>query len=320
MSSLAPLSPAASISESNRTARAASGLRDYAQLFKARVTAMIVMTSWCGAALASKPETTIFASTVTQALIGIAMVAAGSAAMNEVIERGTDAKMRRTAMRPLVSGRISTPYATAISVIMIAGGTAYLGLTTNWTTAFLAFLTSASYLGVYTPLKRVSPICTTLGAIPGAMPAVLGWTAVRGEIDLPAILLFGILFFWQFPHFFAIALLYRQDYECAGIRMLPVVEPSGVSTVHSILVNALLLSGASFLPAVFGIAGTSYLLIALLLDSAILLFSVLLWRDHVLKRSNSKRAAQKLLAATIFYLPALFAALVVLGLNSGQMR
>ena len=147
------------------------------------------------------------------------------------MERDLDARMRRTAMRPLVTKSLSVVHASVVAFGMTIGGVIYLWLTTNWQTALLTGLTSASYLLVYTPMKQVHPICTFLGAFPGAMPPVLGWVAIRGRIDPEAVVLFAIMFFWQFPHFHSIAWLYREDYENAGVRMLPVVESDGRSTV-----------------------------------------------------------------------------------------
>ena len=144
-------------------------------------------------------------------------------------------------MRPLVTGSMSLLHGSIVAFGMTFGGVLYLGLTTNWLTAGLAALTSVTYLAVYTPMKRVHPICTFLGAFPGAMPPVLGWTAVRGRVDMEALVLFGILFFWQFPHFHSIAWLYREDYENARIRMLPVVESDGRSTAFAIVMYALAL-------------------------------------------------------------------------------
>ncbi len=288
-----------------------SFVRDYADLFKVRVTAMVLLTVWCGAYLAAAPESA-FSLNIVDALLGIALVAAGNFALNEVFERDVDGRMRRTCMRPLVTGRIATGYAAATAAIMIAGGAAYIGLTTNWLTAALTLLTSAAYLGAYTPLKKVTPLCTAIGAIPGAMPPVLGWTAVRGQIELPAIVVFLILFLWQFPHFHAIALLHREDYAKANVRMLPVVDASGNSTIRSILIFTLVLGAASFVPALTGMDGVAYSIAAFVLGSALLLASLRLWYAHTFRGfSNIKPQARRLFVATVLYLPALFAALLI---------
>ena len=196
-------------------------LADYAELFKLRVNSLVVLTSWCGAYLAmghfSWPS-------LVHIVVGIGSVAAGTAALNEVLERDSDGKMLRTARRPLVTGRISISAAVFLGVGLVIGGVFYLVILANILTGALALLTSVVYLFVYTPWKTYGPACTAVGAIPGAMPVVLGWASAGGAMDSRALLLFSILYLWQFPHFHAIALLYREDYRRAGIRMLAVVD------------------------------------------------------------------------------------------------
>ena len=178
-------------------------MRDYSELIKMRVTMLIVMTAWTGVYFAAyKSGVSSLSWTLFHALFGIGLVSAGTAAFNEVIEREGDARMRRTANRPIPSKRMSLLHATIAASIMVLGGTVYLWLATNALAALLTLATSIVYLGVYTPLKRVSPICTFIGAFPGAMPPVLGWAAFRHRVDWEAILLFTILFLWQFPHFY----------------------------------------------------------------------------------------------------------------------
>src|SRR5450631_2002598 len=176
----------------------------------------------------------------------------GTAALNEVMEHDVDANMRRTALRPLPAGRMSLFHATAVGVLATIGGSTYLAVFTNPLTGLLTFLTSVVYLAAYTPLKRISPICTAVGAFPGAMPGVLGWTAARGRLEWGTLVLFAILFVWQFPHFFSIAWLYRDDYEDGGVRMLPVVEPDGKSTGRQILLYSVALIPISLLPTFLG--------------------------------------------------------------------
>ena len=166
------------------------------------------------------------------ALAGIGMVAAGTACMNEIIERKSDALMRRTALRPLVTRTMGVGHAVAVWAVLTASGASLLWTRLNPLTALLSLLTAVCYLMMYTPLKKISPLCTFIGAFPGAMPGVLGWTAARGKLEYEALVLFAIVFFWQFPHFHSIALLYRDDYARAGIRMLPVVESDGRSTAR----------------------------------------------------------------------------------------
>jgi protoheme IX farnesyltransferase len=227
------------------------------------------------------------------------------------MEWDTDSRMRRTAQRPIPAGRFGFVHATLIGVLMTLGGALYLGLALNPLTAWLALATSAVYLGAYTPLKKVHPICTLVGAFPGAMPGVLGWTAARGRLEWGALVMFAIVFFWQFPHFYSIAWLYRQDYEDGGIRMLPVVESDGKSTGRQILIYSLALIPISLLPAFLGMSGKLYLAGALLLGIALLYVG---WRLATLKvaptTARSKQRARQLLQATVIYLPLLFALMI----------
>src|SRR3954469_12999801 len=210
--------------------------RDYAELVKLRVTTLIIMTAWCGYYFgALRSGISSFSWSLFHTLMGIGLVSGGAAALNEVMEWDTDGRMRRTAQRPIPAGRLGFVHAMLVGVLMTVGGAVYLGLALNPLTAWLALATSAVYLGAYTPLKKVHPICTFVGAFPGAMPGVLGWTAARGRFDWGALVLFAIVFFWQFPHFYSIAWLYGQDYADGGVRMLPVVEPDGKSTSRQIL-------------------------------------------------------------------------------------
>lgn len=294
----------------------ASLLRDYSELIKLRVTTLIVITAWTGCYFAAyKSGISSVSWTLFHALFGIGLVSAGTAAFNEVIEREGDARMRRTAQRPLPAKRMSLMHANIASAVMIFGGTIYLWLTTNALAALLTLATSVVYLGVYTPLKRVSPICTFIGAFPGAMPPVLGWVAIRHRVDWEAILLFTILFLWQFPHFYSIAWLYREDYERADIRMLPVVYSDGRATAREILLYSLALIPVSMMPAAIGMTGRIYLFGSLLLGIALLYFG---WRLASKKlpanAAHSKAPARQLLQATVLYLPLLFA-LMMLNVN-----
>jgi len=287
--------------------------RDYSVLIKARVTTLIVMTAWAGAYFAAaKSGVTSLSGTLLHALIGIALVSGGTAAINEVLERDVDALMRRTAQRPLVTGSMSLLHGSIVAFGMTIGGVVYLGILTNWLTAALAALTSFSYLVVYTPMKRVHPICTFLGAFPGAMPPVLGWTAIRGRLDPEALVLFAILFFWQFPHFHSIAWLYREDYENARIRMLPVVDSDGRSTAFAIMMYALALVPVSLAPALIGMSGWIYFAGALLLGLGYLWFSLRMWTMKLAPTvPQSKVRARHVLQASVIYLPLLFALMML---------
>jgi protoheme IX farnesyltransferase len=289
--------------------RATSIFRDYAELTKLRVTSLIVMTAWCGYFFgAHKAGVSWLNWGLLHALLGIGLVSSGTAALNEVMEHDIDALMRRTAVRPLPTGRMSMLHATAVGLMASIGGSVYLAVFTNLLTGLLTLLTSVIYLGAYTPLKRVSPICTFVGAFPGAMPGVLGWTAVRGRLDWGTVVLFAILFVWQFPHFFSIAWLYREDYAKGGVKMLPVVEEDGRSTARRILAYSLVLIPISILPSLMGMAGRIYLVGAVTLGAALLYFGMrLAFLNLPLVAAQSKRRARHVLQATVIYLPLLFA-------------
>jgi protoheme IX farnesyltransferase len=288
--------------------RLAGIMRDYAELTKLRVTSLIVMTAWCGYFFASRQSGFLVVNWgLVHALFGIALVSSGTAALNEVMELDTDQQMKRTALRPLPRGRISLLHGTIVGIVLTIGGSLYLSVFANALTGSLTFLTSVVYLAAYTPLKRVSPFCTSVGAFPGAMPGVLGWTAVSGHLDRGALVLFAILFLWQFPHFFSIAWLYRDDYAQGGIRMLPVVEPSGKSTARRILGYSLVLIPVSLLPTIMGMAGKAYSVGAVVLGIALFYFGFRLAALKMpLGSGLSKLRARQLLQATIVYLPCLF--------------
>jgi heme o synthase len=288
-------------------------LRDYSELTKFRVTSLIVMTAWAGFYFgALRSGVTSLSWTLLHALLGIGLVSGGTAALNEVLERDVDGRMRRTQIRPLVTGRMSLSHGLAVGLLMVVGGAEYLAFKSNLLTAFLTASTSAVYLGAYTPLKKKHPLCTFVGAFPGAMPPLLGWTAIRGRLDWEALVLFAILFFWQFPHFHSIAWLYREDYERAGIRMLPVVHPDGRSTARSVMLNTTALLLATAAPGVLGMAGKMYLAGAMLLGAAFFWTAWRLARIQVpATATQSKKYARQVLQASVFYLPLLFALMML---------
>ena len=282
--------------------------RDYAELIKLRVTTLIIMTAWCGFYFgAVKSGVSSLSWALFHALAGIGLVAAGTAALNEVMEHNIDGQMRRTANRPMPSGRMSVLHGTLAGLVMTLGGAVYLGFALNPLTGWLGLATSAVYLAAYTPLKRVHPICTFVGAIPGAMPGVLGWTAARGQLEWAALVMFAIVFFWQFPHFYSIAWLYCEDYASGGIRMLPVVESDGRSTAREIVIYSILLIPVSVLPTFFGMSGKVYAIGAVVLTVALFYFGLRLANfDLAPTTPQSKLRARHLLQATVFYLPLLF--------------
>jgi heme o synthase len=289
--------------------RASSLFRDYAELTKLRVTSLIVMTAWCGYFFgAHKSGVSWISWGLFHSLFGIGLVSSGTAALNEVMEYSVDAQMRRTAQRPIPAGRMSVLHATIVGAIAAIGGSIYLAVFTNPLTGLLTFLTSLVYLAAYTPLKRISPICTFVGAFPGAMPGVLGWTAARGRLEWETLVLFAILFVWQFPHFFSIAWLYREDYAKGGIRMLPVVEEDGRSTARRILAYSVILIPVSILPSLMAMAGRLYFVGAVTLGLAMLYFGIrLAFLNLPLNSAASKMRARHVLQATVIYLPLLFA-------------
>jgi protoheme IX farnesyltransferase len=296
-----------------RAGETASLLADYRELFKLRVTLMVVLTAWAGFYLGSmRSGISSVQPGLIEALLGIGMVSAGSAALNECIERKLDAKMIRTANRPMASGRISLPHGILLGLLAIAAGSLWLAFETNLLTGTLTLLTAFLYVAVYTPLKRVTSMATFIGAFPGALPPLLGWVAARGQIEWPAVALFAILFVWQFPHFMSIAWLYREDYGRAGIRMLPVVQPDGWSTVLEALTYAVLMIPVSLLPVWLHIAGRYYGAAALILGLVYLGYTIRFAKiTRARTVSESKMYARDLLKVSVMYLPLLLTALML---------
>ncbi len=293
-------------------------VRDYAELTKLRVTTLVVMTAWCSYYFgAIRAGVSSLSWGLFHTLLGVGLVAGGTAALNEVMESDVDRHMRRTAGRPLPTGRMSTRRALVSGVAMALGGALYLSLALNPLTGLLSVATAVVYLGAYTPLKKIHPICTFVGAFPGAMPGVLGWTAARGRLEWGALAMFAIVFFWQFPHFFSIAWLYREDYAAGKIRMLPVVEIDGRSTARQIIFYSVALIPVTLVPTFLGMAGTFYAACAVLLGLAMLYFGVRLAHLQApIVAAISKQRARQLLQATVFYLPILFLAMMLNSISS----
>jgi heme o synthase len=294
-------------------------LADYQELFKVRVTALVVLTAWAGFYLGSmRSGITSIHWGLLETLIGVALVSAGAAAMNEVIERKIDARMLRTAQRPLACGRISLPHGLALGMSFFAAGAILLARFTNPITVSLTMLTAFGYVAIYTPLKRVTPLATFIGAFPGAMGPLLGWTAARGAVEPAAFALFAILFVWQFPHFMSIAWLYREDYRRVGIRMLPALQPDGWSTVFEALIYAVLMFPVSMLPFYLGMTGRVYLVTAIALDLVYLAYTIRFARvTQARTNAESRSYARGLLKASVIYLPLL---LTVMMLNATGRR
>jgi len=288
-------------------------VQDYTELLKLRVTSLIVMTAWCGYYLGSlKSGASSLHWGLLHALLGIGLVSGGTAAFNEIIEHREDALMRRTQRRPLPANRMRLGHAVLVALAATGGGVIYLGYMANRGTALLSLATAVAYLGLYTPLKKMSPLCTFVGAFPGAMPGVLGWTAARGRLEVEALILFAIVFFWQFPHFHSIAWLYREDYENAAIRMLPVVDADGKSTIQAILFYLLALIPVSLAPTLLHMAGWVYFGGALVLGFGFLASGLRLANLRMSpEKPRSKQRARQVLIASVFYLPLLFALMML---------
>jgi protoheme IX farnesyltransferase len=270
----------------------------YVVLTKPDVTFLVVITTVAGFYLGS-PSGPLNWMLLLHTLLATMLVAGGTAALNQYVERDMDAVMRRTAMRPLPSGQLQPREVILFGVSTIVVGVVWLALKVNGMAALVAVATMVLYLGVYTPLKTRTPLATAVGAVPGALPPLIGWAAAHGSISPGAWVLFAILFFWQFPHFMAIAWMYREDYARAGIKMLPVVEPDGKSTFRQIVTTSAILVWVSALPSVVGMAGISYFFGALALGMFLLQVSL------CANRHRTKARAKWLMHATVAHIPIL---------------
>ncbi|HVT59091.1 MAG TPA: heme o synthase [Thermoanaerobaculia bacterium] len=277
-------------------------LADLAAMTKPGITAMVVLTAGLGFLLAGRqggswqvahPLRLLLAT-----LLGTGLVAGGASALNQVLEREADGKMRRTAGRPLPAGRLAPDLALLYGVALAVGGMVGLALLVNTLTALLGAAALAGYVFVYTPLKKVSSLATVVGALPGAIPPMMGWTAVRDDFGLAAWVLAGILFFWQMPHFLAIAWLCRQDYAAGGFPMLPVIDPEGGWTARQTVLYGAALVPVSLLPSLLRLTGSLYFAGALVLGIAYLGFCL----GFAHRRSTP--AARRLMFASLLYLPA----------------
>jgi protoheme IX farnesyltransferase len=288
-------------------------IHDLRELFKVKVVAMVLVTGWGGFYLGSMQSgISTMQRGLLDTLLGIGMVSAGAGALNEALERKIDARMKRTADRPLAAGRFSLAQGIVAGLGALALGAVWLALTTNLLTVALALLTAFTYVAIYTPLKRFTSLATFIGAFPGAMGPLLGWTAARGRIEWPGVALFAILFVWQFPHFMAIAWLYREDYARAGIRMLPVVQPDGWSTVAEALFFAVVMIPVSLAPWLLGMAGVAYAALAAALGLFYLAYTVRF--AGILRtgdETKSRMLARDLLKVSVLYLPLLFTTLML---------
>lgn len=275
----------------------------FVELTKPRITFLIVLTSAAGFALASRGSVDYLA--MASALVGIGLLSSGIATLNQYAERDLDGLMRRTATRPLPTGKLLPWEALAFGVGLTVVAEIYLLILVNPLSAWLGLTVIAGYLFGYTPLKTRTSLSTLVGAFPGAVPPLIGWTAARGSISIEAWVLFAILFLWQFPHFLAIAWMYREDYTRAGVLMLPVVQPDGRVTAQQIVVYTVMLIPVSLLPTALGMSGRIYLY------GACVLGALFLYSSIRAAFSMSRQQARRLLLASVLYLPLLFILMVL---------
>jgi heme o synthase len=273
-----------------------------ADLTKARLTTLVLLTTLVGFYVGWRGPMDF--ALMFNLLAGTALVASGASALNQLLEREYDAKMRRTQNRPLPSGRLQPTTVMIFGGVSATAGLIYLALAVNLITSVIGAVTFVSYLFIYTPLKRVTWLNTAIGAVPGALPPMMGWTAARGELGGEGWALFAIMAFWQIPHFMAIAWIYRDEYAKAGFKMLPVVDPDGLRTGQQAVSHTLALLIVSLCPVLFKMAGTFYLAGALVLGAGYLWCAIQFSRQLTLAR------ARQLFLASIIYLPLLLAVMV----------
>ena len=281
-----------------------------ADLIKARLTTLVLLTTFVGFFMGEHGPMDF--TLMFHALAGTALVAAGAAALNQLLEREYDAKMRRTQNRPLPSGQLEPATVMIFGGVCATAGLVYLALAVNLLTSIIGAVTLVSYLFIYTPLKRVTWLNTVVGAVPGALPPLMGWTAARGELTGEGWALFAILALWQMPHFMSIAWIYRDEYAKAGFKMLPVVDPDGYRTGQQAVSHALALLFVSLCPFVFNMAGEFYLAGALVLGAGYLWFAFQFLRQLRFARAELTLVrARQLFLASIIYLPLLLAVMVL---------
>jgi protoheme IX farnesyltransferase len=276
---------------------------DFYELTKPRMNFLVLITTLVGFYMAGQAR--IDWRLLLATLVGTAMTAAGASVLNQVVERDLDARMPRTRNRPLPAGRVGVGEAWVFGVALAVGGVATLALCVNVLTALLGAFTLLTYVAVYTPLKRVTTLNTVLGAVPGAVPPVMGFTAATGALSPAALALFAILFIWQMPHFLAIAILYRRDYALAGFKMLPVVDADLSATGRQIVLYATALVPVSLSPVYAGVAGQAYFVAAVMLGLAFLSFGV------SCATTGKRDDARKLFFASILYLPVLLGVMML---------
>ena len=302
--------------KTQQTQKTHSLLADYATLFKLRISTMVLITAGAGLYLGSlRSGVSPFHLSSLEALLGIAVVTCGSSALNQALERKSDVLMHRTAGRPMAADRISLAHGLLLGFAATFLGSLYLAWTANLLTGTLTLLTAIGYVAIYTPLKRVTTVNTFIGAFPGALPPLIGWTAARGIIEWPGVALFAILFVWQFPHFMAIGWMYRDDYARGGIRLtsnLPNTQYAAQSSVIQAIFYAVLMIPVSLLPAALHTSGTLYAVAAVILGAGYLWYTIRFSR--ILRDPGSEAAylvARDLLRCSVLYLPILLAVMML---------
>jgi len=299
-----PLATVATVAHATEArVRRASRPADFLTLTKPRLNLLVLITTLAGLFLAAPSGVPLVV--LVHTVVGTALVAGGASALNQVWERHTDRLMRRTRLRPLPDGRLEPSEGIRFGLFLSALGLAELAIGVTVAAATVAALTLGSYVLVYTPLKRRTWLSTLIGAVPGALPPVIGWAAATGGFSVQAAVLFGIVFFWQIPHFLAIAWMYREDYAHAGIPLLPVIEPDGRSTGRQVLAYSAILLPISVLPSFVGLADAVYAAAALTLGGGFVALGARFARER------STEAARHLFLASIIYLPLLWGALVI---------
>jgi len=278
-------------------------MKHFLELTKPRITWLILMSTGIGYFFGHQGSVDFVL--LFHCLLGTALIASGTATLNQWYERDADSRMNRTNQRPIPAGKVSARDALLFGIALLVAGELQLGLGVNPLTAWLGLFTIASYLLLYTPMKQRTWWSTTVGAFPGAMPPLLGFAAARGVLTAEAWILFAIIFLWQFPHFYAIAWMYKEDYAKAGIQMLPVVEPDGASTSRHIMAFAILLIPISLAPSFFQMTGNWYLAAALILGGLFLKSAT------TLSRNRTAVNARGVLKASVMYLPLLYLALIL---------
>ncbi len=317
--SISPAAPSHAAQHASLTGHAParqSLISAYVVLFKPRVSLMVLITAAAGLYLGRlRSGFDPFDLSSLYALVGIAVVTCGSSVLNQALERKSDARMQRTAQRPMVTGRIALPHGLILGFLFVFGGSYFLLLVSNLLTATLTLLTAVSYVAIYTPLKRITSLNTFIGAFPGALPPLIGWTAARGLIEWPAVALFAVLFVWQFPHFMAIGWMYRDDYRHGGIRVAASQQPitwAARSTVFQALFYAVLMIPTALWTTFLGVTGKPYAVIATILSLGYLWYTLRFARILSNPADPATRTtARNLLKASVIYLPLLLAAMIL---------